>query len=191
MMQVVGLSSNIVQGLNEKKQKGQIVFKGEDNQCLIGENVELIDVKIYFMSSGGTVEIADNCIVRGDIFVGKSSKVSIGKNSKFNKPCVFRASHRTSISLGEDCLFANAKFDTKESVFIFDRDTKERINPESNIVINNHVWIAENVLVRAGSTIGENTVIGACSVVLNDIPANSIAVGFPARVVKSNVEWRE
>lgn len=191
MMEVVGLSSNLVHGLSAKNQKGQIIFKGEHNQCLIGENVELIDVKIHFMGSGGLVEIEDNCIIRGDILIGKSAKVKIGHHTKFNKPCLFKAANRTSISLGSGCLLANVRFDTKESVFIFDRETKERLNPESSILIDDNVWIAENVLVRAGTNIGKNTVIGACSVVLGDIPAQSIAVGFPARVVKTNIEWRE
>ena len=52
------------------------------------------------------------------------------------------------------------------------------------ITIGNSVWISGNVTILPGITIGDNCTIGAGSVVTHDIPANSIAVGNPARVVK-------
>ena len=54
----------------------------------------------------------------------------------------------------------------------------------SPINIGNNVWIGENVCVLAGVTIGNGAIIGANSVVTKDIPANSICVGAPARVIK-------
>ena len=52
------------------------------------------------------------------------------------------------------------------------------------IDIGNRVWCGVNVTILAGVTIGDDTVIGAGSVVANDIPSNSIAAGVPARKVK-------
>ena len=46
------------------------------------------------------------------------------------------------------------------------------------------MWIGGNVCVLGGVTIGNNVVIGAGSVVVKDIPDNSIAVGNPCRVIK-------
>ena len=54
-----------------------------------------------------------------------------------------------------------------------------------SIHIGNNVWIGSNSTVLAGVTIGNNAVIGAGSVVTKDIPENMIAVGSPARVIKS------
>jgi maltose O-acetyltransferase len=53
------------------------------------------------------------------------------------------------------------------------------------ITIGNNVWLGGGVIVCPGVTIGENTVVGAGAVVIRDLPANVIAVGNPARIVRS------
>lgn len=50
--------------------------------------------------------------------------------------------------------------------------------------IEDNVWIGGNVIVCPGVTIGENSVIGAGSVVTHDIPANCVATGNPCKVVR-------
>ena len=52
------------------------------------------------------------------------------------------------------------------------------------ITVGNNVWIGGNVVVVPGVTIGDNCVIGAGSVVTKDIPANSLAVGNPCKVIR-------
>ncbi|MGY1845400.1 sugar O-acetyltransferase [Modestobacter sp. SYSU DS0875] len=52
------------------------------------------------------------------------------------------------------------------------------------IVIADNVWLGGGVIVCPGVTIGENTVVGAGAVVTRDLPANVVAVGNPARVVR-------
>lgn len=52
------------------------------------------------------------------------------------------------------------------------------------ITIGNSVWIGGSVTILPGVTIGDNSTIGAGSVVTRDIPANSIAVGNPCKVIK-------
>jgi maltose O-acetyltransferase len=53
------------------------------------------------------------------------------------------------------------------------------------IVIGDNVWLGSGAIVLAGLTIGENTVVGAGAVVTRDLPANVVAVGNPARVVRA------
>ncbi len=53
------------------------------------------------------------------------------------------------------------------------------------IMVGNDVYIGNNVIILPGVTIGNNVVIGAGAVVTHDIPDNSVAVGVPARVIKS------
>lgn len=52
------------------------------------------------------------------------------------------------------------------------------------ITIRDNVWLGGGVIVLPGVTIGENTVVGAGAVVTKDLPANVVAVGNPARVVR-------
>ncbi|MBR3795311.1 MAG: sugar O-acetyltransferase [Clostridia bacterium] len=52
------------------------------------------------------------------------------------------------------------------------------------VVIKDHVWIGSNVTIMPGVTIGENSVIGAGSVVTKDIPDNVVACGVPCRVMR-------
>jgi maltose O-acetyltransferase len=53
------------------------------------------------------------------------------------------------------------------------------------ITIGDNVWLGGGVVVLPGVTIGENTVVGAGAVVARDLPANVVAVGNPARVVRT------
>ena len=55
---------------------------------------------------------------------------------------------------------------------------------QTPVQIGNNVWVGDSAIVCKGVTIGENSVIGAGSVVTSSIPANTIAAGNPARVVK-------
>jgi maltose O-acetyltransferase len=53
------------------------------------------------------------------------------------------------------------------------------------VAIGNNVWLGGNVIVCPGVAIGDNTTIGAGSVVTKNIPANVVAVGNPCRVIRS------
>lgn len=56
------------------------------------------------------------------------------------------------------------------------------------VTIGNDVWIGGNVTINGGVTIGNNVVIGSGSVVVKDIPDNSIAVGNPCKVLRAITE---
>ncbi|APS41633.1 Acetyltransferase [Weissella jogaejeotgali] len=52
------------------------------------------------------------------------------------------------------------------------------------ITIGDNVWIGANVFIGPGVTIGDNAIIGGGAVVVKDIPANAVAVGNPAKVMR-------
>lgn len=56
------------------------------------------------------------------------------------------------------------------------------------VVIGKNCWIGENSRIQKGVTIGDNSIIAACSVVTKDVPANCIAAGNPAKIVKTDID---
>lgn len=58
------------------------------------------------------------------------------------------------------------------------------------MTIGNNVWIGGSAVILPGVTIGDNAVIGAGSVVSRDVPAGTVVVGNPARVVKKMLNNR-
>jgi putative colanic acid biosynthesis acetyltransferase WcaF len=59
------------------------------------------------------------------------------------------------------------------------------------IVVEDEAWVASNVFVAPGVTIGRGAVVGACSLVLTDVPSGMIAAGHPAKVRGPRVKTRE
>lgn len=56
------------------------------------------------------------------------------------------------------------------------------------IKIGENCWIGTNVRICKGVTIGDNSIVAACSVVTKDVPANCIAAGNPAKIVKTDID---
>ena len=59
----------------------------------------------------------------------------------------------------------------------------------ASIIIGNNVYIGSNALVLPGITIGDNVIIGAGAIVTHDIPSNVVAIGIPAKPIKTIDEY--
>ncbi|MBF0412848.1 MAG: acyltransferase [Desulfamplus sp.] len=95
-----------------------------------------------------------------------------------------RISAAQDITIGDNCMIASSAYITDSDWHgIYDRS----LPPDTAypVKLENNVWIGDSAIICKGVTIGENSIVGAGAVVSNDIPANSIAVGNPARVVKN------
>jgi acetyltransferase-like isoleucine patch superfamily enzyme len=55
------------------------------------------------------------------------------------------------------------------------------------ITIGDGVWIAAKAFIGPAVTIGDNTVVGACAVVMKDVEANVVVAGNPAKVIKARI----
>lgn len=73
-------------------------------------------------------------------------------------------------------------------VWVF-REKYPNVDVFAPIIIGNNVFIGVGSILLPGITIGDNVIIGAGAVVTRDIPSNSVAVGSPARVIKSIEEY--
>jgi acetyltransferase-like isoleucine patch superfamily enzyme len=94
-----------------------------------------------------------------------------------------RIDSATSISIGTSTMLAAGVYVTDADWHgIYDRTRP--IGSTKAIVLRDNVWIGDGSIVCKGVTIGENTIVGAGSVVSKSLPANVIAAGNPAVVVK-------
>lgn len=120
-----------------------------------------------------------------------SKTLFFGNNVQVNDYCHINA--LKSVRIGDNVLIASKVFitDLEHGSYAGDENdsqpssiVKDRPLSSKPVVIGNNVWIGELCSVLPGVIIGENSIIGANSVVTKSIPANSIAVGNPAKVIK-------
>lgn len=125
---------------------------------------------------------ADDAVIEQPFHCDYGCNISMGEGSFLNYNCVMLDCAPVTLGkhvlCGPGCSFLTAIHPT-DPVARF--TNVERTAP---ITLKDNVWLGGNVTILPGVTIGENSVIGAGSVVTRDIPANVIAVGNPARVIK-------
>lgn len=111
-----------------------------------------------------------------------------GRAVQINDSCHIAAMEK--VIIGNNVLIASKVFITDHDHGGFD-EVSLKIAPQdrrlviSPVVIGDNVWLGEGVIVLKGVTIGKGSVVGAGAVVTSDIPSYSLALGVPARVVKS------
>ena len=148
----------------------KILIRGKDNSLTIGSNTRLRNMTIEIIGDGCSVEIGDDCMIGDGTY--------------------FTVKEGTKLILGDECgLSRNVKIMTSDGHPLF-KDGK-RINEAKDVLLESHIWIADNVTILKGVTIASGAVVGINSTVTKDIPQNVIAVGNPARVVQEGIEWRD
>ena len=135
------------------------------------------------MLKGMFAEIGENCYIEPPLHSNWGGKhVHFGKNvyANFGLTLV----DDTHIYVGDGTMFGpNCVIATAGHPI--DPVLRERqLQYNIPVHIGKNCWLGAGVLVMPGVTIGDNTVIGAGSVVTKDIPANVIAVGNPCRVLR-------
>jgi galactoside O-acetyltransferase len=113
----------------------------------------------------------------------KSAVITIGDGVHFNNGCSIIC-EKTSIEIGDNCLIG-PYCEFMDSDFHSLEPTRKEKHIASSIILKKNVFLGANVVVLKGVTIGTNSVIGANSLVVSNIPANCIAAGNPAKVIKT------
>ncbi|MBF9255663.1 sugar O-acetyltransferase [Pontibacter sp. 172403-2] len=113
--------------------------------------------------------------------------INYGKNTKFGKN-VFVNFGCTFLDLGgitiEDNVMLAPGVKLLTESHPLSSEERQSLIPKP-ILIRNNVWIGANATVLQGVTLGENSVVAAGAVVSEDVPANTIVGGIPAKVIKS------
>ena len=130
-------------------------FNSSPTSNLIGVNRPCI---ISTLAENAEIEIGSNCGFSGTV-IGCAAKIILGDN----------------VRCGANTLITDTDWHTDDL----------RTGPNAPVIIGKNVWLGINVIVLKGVTIGENTYVGAGSLVLRSLPPNVIAAGSPTRVIRS------
>ena len=124
-------------------------------------------------------------IVNVPIIRGDASRVKRSKNTFINNAVLNTNSGNITI---EENVFFGLYVSLITGTHDISKKGMERIKsyPKKgkDIIIKSGVWLASNVTVIGPCTIGENSVVGANSLVIDDIPANCVYAGSPAKFIK-------
>jgi acetyltransferase-like isoleucine patch superfamily enzyme len=147
-----------------------------------------------FKYSGSNLELLENSklIVNGNACVGYNSSIRveenaqliIGNNTYISSSAFIRSAK--SIEIGNNCAISwnvtimDSDFHDYKVNGIIQENTKE-------VIIEDNVWIGNNVIVLKGVHIGKNAIVAAGSVVTKDVDPFSAVGGNPAKRIKSNV----
>lgn len=107
--------------------------------------------------------------------------IHLGKRIFVNAGCRFQ--DQGGITIGDDCLIGHSAVIATLQHDIAPSRRGDLV--PSPVVLGRNVWLGANVTVLPGVTIGDDAVVGAGSVVTKDVPARTVVVGSPARVVRT------
>jgi len=146
-------------------------------------------ITIQIGADGTIVEISDNVEGAFDLRLWRKSKIVIGPNSTSNGTEIICAD--SEVVIGEDCMFSShVTIQSSDQHGIVDLKTRSIVNSAAKrVTIGNHVWLGRRALLLPDISVGSGSIIGAGSVVINNVPENCIAVGVPAKVVREDATW--
>lgn len=131
-------------------------------------------------------------IINGDFNVYTGFRISVNKNATLEL-----GSGYINYDVNIGC-FNNIKIGNNvaiaENVTIRDSDNHQLLYDSYKISkpieIGNNVWIGINATILKGVKIGDGAIVAAGSIVTKDVPARCLVAGVPAKVIKTNVDWK-
>jgi len=152
---------------------GDRVFLGQN--CWINPGGKTGEIRF-----GNDAFVAHFCTLRAE-----GGRIIIGNNAQISRNCYLNGAG--DIEIGDDTMLGPNISVVSVSHVHSRPDIPMRLQgvKKARIHIESDVWIGANATVSAGATIGKGAVVGAGAVVTKDIPPYSIAVGVPAKVIRS------
>lgn len=144
--------------------RGESIKIGRNFRCHKRNRLEVAtksrDVKI---------EIGDNVHMTWDCHIGAIDKVTIGNN----------------VLIGSRVLITDHQHGRIDAAALSMHPIDRPLWSKGPVTICDNVWIGEGAAIMPGVTIGENAIIGANAVVTKDVPANCVAAGNPAKIIRN------
>lgn len=155
---------------------GKFKFSGQ-GRLIVGNDVLLVNAS-FWIDKDAAVTLGNNVALRGaSFFVDKSATVILGNNVQLMNGVQIFA--RKQITINAEALIGDQTV-IQDTDFHGIDGNPIKVKP---VTIGFHVWIARQVLVLKGVTIGDYSIVGAGSVVTSDIPDHVIVAGNPAKQI--------
>ncbi|HQQ62935.1 MAG TPA: DapH/DapD/GlmU-related protein [Pseudomonadales bacterium] len=154
------------------RRKQPLLLKGPGT-VIFGKRCEIgVRLSPGFFSSYGYIEVR-----RPEAFVRLGDRVII------NNGCTL-ISDGAGITIGDNVLVGNNVYIADSDFHGLEPALRREAPPAKAVTIGNNVFIGYNATILKGVSIGENSVVAACSVVTRDVPANCVVAGNPAREIR-------
>ena len=182
---------------------GKDVYVGPN--CYIGNDVSIGDNSkiLSNVSIFGICEIGKNCVISSNSTIG-----SEGFSFTFDNDHFIHFNHLGKISIGNNvwigsnCTIERAQIDKTliedhvkidDLVHISHNTTIKKFSQITvgsmilgRAIVGEHCWISPNCVIENGYEIGDNSIVGTSSLVRNNFPSNSVIIGTPAKLVRTN-----
>ena len=173
--------------------KCRIVNRGMNNRIIIGDYSRLTGCSINISGSNNTIYIGNRCVCNQASFwiEDDNNSIRLGERTALCGTIHLAAIEGTKIEIGKDCLFSS-KIDicTGDSHSLIQKETRKRLNPSASVKIGDHVWIGTGVTILKGTSIAENCMVGAASLLCKQYSnPNCVVAGVPAKEVKHDIDW--
>lgn len=170
--------------------EGVKIFAYNYSKIHIGKYTHLDCNVRLFSGNKGEIDIEEKVVLNKmtEISASWGGKIRMGDNVACGKNGFFLAQNESSICLGSRGMYSSCVNMTTGSHHILNEDNEDITN-RRNIEIGKHVWIGVGATVLAGAEIGEDSIVGASSVVTGKVGSNATIVGAPARENRKGVFW--
>lgn len=171
--------------------EGRITFEGHHNHVAIGRGSSCNGLSILCRSHG-TIHVGDHVRLETlHVFLLAAAKLIVGEHTAFVGDASIAAHEARDITIGHNCLIAGGvSFTVSDMHSIVDVETGERVNPPRPIHVGHRFWLGTKATLLKGATIGDGSIVAAHALVSGAVPANALVGGIPAKVLRTNVTWR-
>ena len=162
--------------------RGRLVTEG---LCFVGPGVTFEIGREARVRLGRWSWIGHGCKIRAH-----EGTVEIGAKTVIGQECTISSFQH--VSIGRECVVADRVMliDFDHGVVEVERPIREQGIYKRDVRVGHNCWLGYGACILRGVTVGDNSVVGTSSVVTADLPANCVAGGVPARVLRMRDEPR-